>query len=448
MRIPIYLVTITTSCRADVGSIDGILAFDGLGPGAVLSQHHEEPTQARRLGRIRHSGYPARAMTDTPGFDPYEARGVGIDADEIVIQLAYRARIRAAHPDVAGAAGLAMAKRLNVARDWLLDPDLRARLTWVRTNAPGSQPRTATSGPRSWGTSGRPRSYGARHDPVDLDPDPSAFGPHDDELRAFLRTIETLSPDERARVNYSLGEARPADLGHYRDYLGPRLWVRSRALRTAVERAWRRGLDEASPYVPRLGRVLPTGFLVANAYAQWILLEGFLRDELEWVVARGGPVVESLAARCVGPWEGSVGQPRYGPRQQDVLSFFGVARALPVGAAERLARSWRRHMGRDGRGHPSEHIGPGAWLPAPPDYPDVLKVSGYVAAVDASRIDPPEGLDEEHHAGFCFGLRLTAHVLSLGLVSDPSRDYLRPWRDAVELEPSLWSQLRLSMPTG
>ncbi len=68
-------------------------------------------------------------MTDHPGFDPYEVLGISVDADEVVIQLAYRARIRQAHPDIAGPTGLEAAKRLNLARDWLLDPDLRARLS-------------------------------------------------------------------------------------------------------------------------------------------------------------------------------------------------------------------------------------------------------------------------------------------------------------------------------
>lgn len=387
-------------------------------------------------------------MSDSPGFDPYQVLGVDTDADEIVIQLAYRARIREAHPDVAGADGLELAKRLNIARDWLLDPVLRTRLAHGRGTAPTPGAPSTRGGPSSWGPGGRRTRPWTRRGAHGGPAHAAGFGPRTDELRAFIRAIDRLSPDERARVNYSLGEARPVDLDRYRDYLGPHLWTRSRALRTAVEHAWQRGLDEAGPFVPRLGRILPSGFLVANAYAQWMLLEEEFREALAGVVIRGGDAVESLAARCIGPWEGSVGQPRYGPRQQEVVAFLGVARTLPVNAAERLARSWRQRMGRDGRGHPSEHIGPGVWLPAPPNYPEVLKISGYLAAVDASRIEPPAGLDERHDAGFRFGLRLTAHVLASGLASDRSRDYLRPWRDAVDPDPSLWSQLRWRMPAG
>jgi hypothetical protein len=257
-----------------------------------------------------------------------------------------------------------------------------------------------------------------------------------------------LSPDERARVNYSLGESPPPDLQVYLDYLDPALWEQSRALRSTVEGAWARGYDEEPPYVPRLGRLLPTGFLVANAYAQWTLLRDAFGHALADMDVHGVPAVDALAARCTQPWTGSVGQPRYGPLQRDVLAFFGVAQAMPTDAARRLARSWRHHLGRDGRGHPSEHIGPGVWLPSPPNYPEVLKISGYLAAVDASRIPPPADLEERYRAGFHFGLRLTANVLALGLASDPRRDLLRPWRDAIEPDAALLAQLRLDSRAG
>jgi curved DNA-binding protein CbpA len=405
-------------------------------------------------------------MTDHLGFDPYEVLGIGVDADEIVIQLAYRARIRQAHPDIAGASGLEAAKRLNLARDWLLDPGVRARLATRAAQATGAtrdtrdtRTRTARRGahgaaqqardPRTWRT--RTASRGTRRRPA---PDSVDFGPRAAELGAFLQAIGSLTPDERARVNYSLGDTRPVDVEGYRDYLGPELWQRSRALRGAVERAWRRGTDEEAPVVFSLGRLLPTGFLVANAYAQWILLEDFFRDALTDAVFRGEPVLGALAARCRAPWEASVGQARYGPYHQDVWTCLAVAATLPLDAAERLAQSWQQHMGRDARGRPSDHIGPGVWLPAPPNVPEVLKVSGYLAAVDASRVAPSAGLDERHHAAFRFGLRLTAHALALGMghhrwpeaahdpMRDPMRDYLRPWREALSTHPSGWPASR------
>ena len=353
-------------------------------------------------------------MIDHPGFDPYEVLGVGLDADEIVIQLAYRARVREAHPDVAGAAGLELTKQLNVSRDRLLDPERRALLRGPRPTQPQAEP----SGSRPV------RRRGPQAGPTDL-------GRHTAEIHAFLHAIRGLSPDERARINYSLGDSPPPNLELYRDYLGPGLWARSQALRDEVERVWEHGLDEPSPNLPRLGRLLPTGLLVANLYAQWILLEDFFREALAGLMVRGVRVVDSLAVRCTAPWLGSVGHARYGPRQSEVMAFFLAAGDLTEDAAERLARSWREHLGRDGMGHRSEHIGPGVWLPSPPDIPDVYKISGYLAAVDATRISPPRELEEWLRPAFHYGLRLTAYVSATGLLSEPGRDYVQPWRDAV-----------------
>ena len=361
-------------------------------------------------------------MADTPGFDPYEVLGVGRDADEVVVQLAYRVRIREAHPDVAGPAGLEQTKRLNVARDWLLDPERRALLDGVRS-------RTAPSPPASRA----PRSRAAARVPGTQ----VYVGRHAEEIRAFLHSVGRLVPDERARVNYSLGDAPAPDLELYREYLGPELWAQSLALRDEVERVWERGFDEPAPNVPGLGRLLPTGLLVANLYAQWILLEDFFREALSGLMVHGVRVVDSLAWRCTAPWIGSVGHRRYGPRQHEVMDFLLAAGDLPLDAAERLAHAWRAHLGRDGRGHRSEHIGPGVWLPSPPDLPDVLKISGYLAAVDASRIAPPPGLDERLRPAFHYGVRLTAYVSATGLVDEPGRDYVLPWREAVL--PGSWA---------
>jgi len=376
-------------------------------------------------------------MTDGPGFDPYAVLGVGSDADAIVIQLAYKARIRGVHPDIAGVAGLEQTKRLNAARDWLLDPALRAQLLQA-PNAPHQPPR-------------RRHETHTPYDPSNLDPYAFDFGPRTAELRAFLRAISALSRDERARVNYSLGDARPVFFEGYRSYFGPQLWLRSQALRDALSLVWEQGVDEAAPFAFRLGRVIPSGFLVANAYAQWILLGDFFRHELGDAVFRSEHVIDSFAARCIGPWEGSVRQARYGPHDQRVKAFFETASTLSVDSAERLARSWRRHMGRDGLdGHAdhADHSGPGVWLPAPPNYPEILRISGYLAAIDASRIEPPAGLGSEHHGDFRYGLRLTAYVLALGLVNSSARDYLRPWRDAIDTDRTAWSRLRSRVLAG
>jgi len=361
-------------------------------------------------------------MAELPPFDPFQVLGVEPDADEVVIQLAYRARIREAHPDVAGAAGLEISKRLNVARDWLLDPDRRARLGHPRASG------SPQAGPESAAPGGPRRRRHARTRRVF---DPQDLGPRTAEIHAFLASIGSLSPDERARVNYSLGDAPPPDLEGYRIYLDPDLWSRSQALRDEVERVWEYGYDEPAPDVPGLGRLLPTGLLVANLYAQWILLESFFREELSGLAVRGVRVADTLALRCTAPWISSIGQRRYGPRQDEVMAFFMAAGELSIDAAERLAQSWRLHLGKDGRGRRSESIGPGVWLPSPPDVPGVYLTSGYLAAVDASRLVPPPGLHASLLPAFYYGVRLTAYVSATGLLDERGRDYVRPWRDAV-----------------
>jgi hypothetical protein len=372
-------------------------------------------------------------MTESPGFDPFEVLGVGVDADAVVIQLAYRARIRAVHPDIAGPAGLEQAKRLNLAREWLLDPERRARLRWTTPPPPGpapaASPREHAKGPRTWARSRRGASRGARTSGVgatSLD-----LGPQTERLWAFLRAVQALTPDERARVNYSLGDARPMAFDAYTAYLDARFSTWSRSLRDAVAEVWERGLDEPAPFLHPLGRIVPSGFLVANAYAQWILLGDVFRDELGDAMFRSEHVYDTFEARCRAPWEGSVGQARYGPNGQRVTAFLHTARRLPADAGTRLARAWFRHLGRDARDEPSERIGPGIWLPAPPGYPAALTVSGYLAAVDAARIAPPPGLARRDQDGFRYALRLTAHVLALGLTGRGAHAYLQPWREAV-----------------
>jgi hypothetical protein len=64
-----------------------------------------------------------------PPFDPYAELGIRPDADRATIEAAYRALMKRHHPDVAPdpVAGEARGKRLNAARRWLTDPDLRRR---------------------------------------------------------------------------------------------------------------------------------------------------------------------------------------------------------------------------------------------------------------------------------------------------------------------------------
>ena len=77
--------------------------------------------------------------------------------------------------------------------------------------------------------------------------------------------------------------------------------------------------------------------------------------------------------------------------------------------------------------------------------PTVLERS--LAAVDASRVEPPDDMPYEQRNGFRCGLRLTAYVLALGGASKDGRDYLRPWMEALDPNPSFADRAR-GMPTG
>ncbi len=66
-----------------------------------------------------------RRLEDLAGADPYTLLRIGPEATSADIHKAHRRMIRQTHPDTA-AGGEELTKLLNIARDVLLDPDLRA----------------------------------------------------------------------------------------------------------------------------------------------------------------------------------------------------------------------------------------------------------------------------------------------------------------------------------
>jgi hypothetical protein len=395
-------------------------------------------------------------MTQLPGFDPFELLGVDASADAATIDRAYKARIRYVHPDIAGVAGLNETKRLNIARDWLLDAELRAQLPppvrrWGRRAGresppppppstpppPASPPPPSPPPPWSWERAERARPAW-EYEPLRDEPLAFDYGPAGARLSAFFEAMRALSSDERARVTYSLGDEPPFFFDEFKDVVGETLWNRSLALVDAVAKVWAERLDEARPLLFPRGRVFGNGAVVANAYAQWILLGDVIRQR-----TRDADTIEALASRSTLPWESSVGHARYGPAQAEVTALLDEARVLPLTAAERLARSWDGHMGGYLYGRPGED-----WFPGTLARDGARVVSARLAAVDASRIEPPEGLPYPRHNAFRCGLRLTAHVLALGDAAPADRDLLRPWRDALDTSPSFMDRARWGMPLG
>ena len=69
-----------------------------------------------------------------PEFDLYAELGVEPGADAAAVERAWRARVREAHPDRASDEAMATKRtaRLNLAREWLLDPSRRLRYDELR----------------------------------------------------------------------------------------------------------------------------------------------------------------------------------------------------------------------------------------------------------------------------------------------------------------------------
>jgi hypothetical protein len=391
-------------------------------------------------------------MTPLPDFDPYELLGVDGSADAATIDRAYKARIRYVHPDVAGIAGLDETKRLNIAREWLLDPELRAQLPklpprWGARRAgpppPSHEPTPAPPSARpqdtSWywdGAAAPPPRPAWAYDPALDDPLTFDYGASTDPLRAYFESIRSLTSDERARVTYSLGDEPPLFFDDFKDLVSERVWARSQALHDAIDQVWRERVDEAPPLLFPRGRVFGNGIVVANAYAQWLLMGDAISQK-----TRDPAVIRALAARCTASWGASVGHTRYAGHQQEVVAFLDDARKLSLSSAVRLAKAWQRDMGGYLFGRPGED-----WFPSSLEHPRPELVSARLAAVDASRVEPPDGLAYELRNDFRCGLRLTAYVFALGGASEPGRDYLRPWRDALDGSPSFLDRARWGMP--
>src|SRR5438093_7780267 len=69
---------------------------------------------------------------DIPADDLYARLELPAGAAPEAIEIAWRALLKRHNPDVAGEASLEIAKRINVAHDWLSDPELKARYDRAR----------------------------------------------------------------------------------------------------------------------------------------------------------------------------------------------------------------------------------------------------------------------------------------------------------------------------
>lgn len=329
-----------------------------------------------------------------PVDDLYARLELPTDASPEAIEIAWRALVRRHHPDVAGPSGLEHAKRINVAHDWLGDPDLRARYDRER----GVRGGAAASG-STWheDRSATRRAAHRPHQPVDL-------------VALFFDRITKLTTDDVDRL--ALADPAPIAFGAtIRRFLPDEL----RATLEAVEAETDRRLP---PDAAARQGVRDT----IHAYAAELVLGSFL-DEL-----LSKPFRDRARERLSRGWEAAVDQPRYGPNGHAVRALIARLRTLDADGVATLART-----GNQAR------LGDEPW-PAgtSPDDDEGLRVSSALAARDAAAAVRAIGPDPDVVTRAKRGAERVAHLLVLRHAFAPStfEALAAPWRPGlVPIDP-------------
>ena len=294
-----------------------------------------------------------------PADDLYARLELPVDATFEAVEVAWRALLKRHHPDVAGAAADAdeRAKRINVAHDWLSDPELRARYDRERRAgrpSPGSRrpaaggwsPGTATTrGPR------RPEAPSAR-------PPRRPAVNAEEALRRHLERVERLTPDEIDRM--TLSETPPiAFVASISRFLSPELLATLESVEQRVH-----------DHLPRAVRWNAGVRDAAVGYGQEIVLASFLDEHLS------GDFRERVRERLTRGWAAAVDQPRYGPNGRAVTAAIASLRSA---TPEELRRTSAAAAAAPvaGRGGPPWPAG------LRPDEDDALRVSSELARRDA-----------------------------------------------------------------
>jgi hypothetical protein len=274
-----------------------------------------------------------------PTDDLYARLGVPRGASPEAIELAWRALLRRHHPDVAGPDGLELAKRINVAHDWLSDPELRRR--YDRERAPGIRTGRPPRAGAEWTTSVRRT---VRRPPTTAE-----------LVASVVERVGRLTADELDRL--ALAEPAPiAFLATLRQVVPPELERQladaERATMSELPARARRSAVVRDAVVGRLADIL-------------------LADVLEEIL--GDPASIWARERLTRGWDSAVGQPRYGPATPAVMTLLDRLRGLPEDGLRRLASSGTL-----------ERLGDPPWPDATsPEEDDALRVSSELAGSDA-----------------------------------------------------------------
>ncbi len=296
-----------------------------------------------------------------PADDLYARLEIPVDAGPEVIEVAWRSLLRQHHPDVAGDAGLERSKRINVAHDWLSDPELRARYD----NARGLRRSVRDTGGRDIRSDGHDGPVATRPPIRHRPPDPA------ETLARFLERVAALAPDELDRL--ACAEPTPIAFGAtIARFLPAEQLAALASMETAVDAR----LDAAAAAIPGVRDAV-------ESYATELVLGDFL-DEL-----LSEPFRERARERLTRGWEAAVGQPRYGPNGVAVRALLERLAGLDARGVAAFAGTSRK-AGLDG---PSEE----PWPPGTsPDDDEALRVSSVLAARDAAAAIPPGLVDSGH----------------------------------------------------
>jgi hypothetical protein len=294
-----------------------------------------------------------------PSDDLYLRLGVPTDASVEAIELAWRGLLRRHHPDVAGPDGLELAKRINVAHDWLSDPALRARYDRERGLRHAVGPRGDGHGTawRARGTATREATREAAPRPAPAPPsrraEPAAA------IARFVARVAALTPTELDRL--ALAEPPPIAFGAtIRRFLPPEPVAALDAIEAAVAANLPPGADR-----PAIRDAI-------DGYATELVLGPFLDELLT------EPFRSRTQERLTRGWEAAVGQPRYGPNSEAVEALIGRVSALDAAGVRALASS--------GTGLAGTEAPWPSGLSAEDD--EALRVSAVLAARDASLAVP------------------------------------------------------------
>ena len=329
-----------------------------------------------------------------PADNLYARLEVPVDASAEAIEIAWRALLRRHHPDVAGETGLAAATAINVAHDWLSDPDLRARYDRERGI------RTRASGAGAWRDGGGPSRAVARPRVMRRPVDRRAT------LAAFMNRVMRLNADELDRLDCAAATpiAFVASIERF-------LSEDQRKAVAAAEADVQARLPQASWQRPHVRDA------VVGAALEIVLGE-FLDEHLD------EPFRGRVRERLTRGWDAAVGQPRYGPAGAEVEAL--------IRRIERLTPAELRALAATGT---TQALGDEPWpADTTPEDDEALRVSSVLAQQDVTRVIAGASLDRASLERARRAAGRLAHLIVLRS-SYPAAEWqrlTRPWHRLLD----------------